>query len=302
MRVTIFGGGGFIGRAITHRLLEQGHEVKVISRRPPTMPGDETHHPRPILTQADPHEPQQRREHLRGQDAAINLVGILHGRPADFERAHITLAEGIAADCRAEGVSRLLHMSALHADPEGPSTYLRTKGRGEARVLAHACETLRVTSFRPSVVFGPEDRFLNTFARLLALSPGVMLLPGAHARFAPVYVGDVAEAFAAALGGEDEKSPPAQRIDLCGPHHYTLLELVRQVSTWSGHRRLILPLPDRPARLLATLMETLPRPPLSRDNLDSMRVDSVCAEGACLQPTALEQIAPAYLGRSHPPR
>lgn len=293
MRVTIFGGSGFIGRALVRRLIELGHAVTVISR---TKRASANVPVEAAYVQADPYAAEQRRQLLRDQDAVINLVGILHGRPADFEHAHIVLAEGIAADCRAAGVARLLHMSALHANPQGPSIYLRTKGVGEARVLAQASDSLRVTSFRPSVVFGPEDRFLNTFARLLALAPGVMLLPGAHARFAPVYVGDVVEAIVTALG--DAPGPFAQRIDLCGPRAYTLLELVRRVASWSGHHRLILPLPDRPARLLAALMEILPHPPLSRDNLDSMRVDSVCGEGVEHQTTALEDIAPTYLGQA----
>lgn len=291
MRVTIFGGSGFIGRALARRLVELGHDVKIISRGRCAASD-----PRLSCIQANPYDGSQRREHIRGQDAVINLVGILHGRAEDFERIHIHLAEGIAQDCHAERVPRLLHMSALHASPDGPSLYLRSKGLGEARVLALASPMLSITSFRPSVVFGPEDRFLNTFAKLLAFSPGVLLLPGAYARFAPVYLGDVVQSFVNALSHEPTEA--ARSIDLCGPSTYTLLELVRLVSTWSGHRRVILPLPERPARLLAAMMEILPQPPISRDNLDSMRIDSVCAASTECQPTRLESVAPTYLRRT----
>lgn len=288
MKITLFGGTGFVGRALCGLLAAQGHSVRV-----PTRGGKCTGLPDGVeCVQADPHDSASLAELIQGQDAVINLIGILHGDDAAFRKTHVELGENIARACLAEGVPVLLHMSALNADPHGPSMYLRSKGEAENRVHSLAGERLRVTSFRPSVIFGPEDSFLNRFAALLRLAPGVMLLPGAQARFAPVYVGDVAAAFARSLA---DASQVDQRIDLCGPKDYSLIELVRLTARWSGRPRLILPMPDAMARAMAKLMEHLPNPPLTRDNLDSMRLDSVCAAGCPRQPTALEAIGPSYL-------
>lgn len=288
MKVTIFGGSGFVGRTLSERLMQRGYQVRVVSRSgKPCTPGVEG-------MQADPHDERQRLKAMRSQDAVINLVGILHGDEWDFRRAHIELGEKIAASCHEAGVSILLHMSALHADPQGPSRYLRSKGVAEDRVHAIAGDDLRVTSLRPSVIFGAGDNFLNRFAALLKFAPGVMMLPGAQARFAPVFVGDVAEAFVRAL---EDASLAGQRIDLCGPKDYTLMELVRLTARWSGHPRLILPMPGVMAQAMAMLMERLPEPPLTRDNLASMSINSICPPGSPRQPTALEDIAPGYLGR-----
>ncbi|HET19610.1 MAG TPA: complex I NDUFA9 subunit family protein [Chromatiales bacterium] len=290
MKITLFGGTGFVGRALCGLLAAQGHALRVPSRdgRCAGLPAGVE------CVRADPHDALTLGGLIRGQDAVINLIGILHGDEAAFRRTHVELGEHIARACLAEGVPVLLHMSALNADPHGPSLYLRSKGEAEERVHALAGYRLRVTSFRPSVIFGPEDSFLNRFATLLRLAPGVMLLPGARARFAPVYVGDVAAAFARAL---TDAAQAGQRIDLCGPRDYSLLELVRLTARWSGHSRLILPMPDAMARAMARLMERLPNPPLTRDNLDSMRIDSVCATDTPRQPTAMESIAPSYLGQ-----
>lgn len=288
MKVCIFGGGGFVGRTLAQKLRERGHHVRIVSRAP-AKADDE----RQERWHADVYDHAQRRAAVRGQDVVINLIGILHGDAATFQRVHAELAEDIAQACRDESVTQFLHMSALHAALDAPSLYLRSKGQGAERVHALASEALRVTSFHPSVIFGVEDNFLNQFAALLRFSPGIMLLPGAQARFAPVYVGDVADAFVQALEGE----PSASRISLCGPQDYSLLELVKLTAQWSGHWRLILPMPPFMAHLAATMLSVLPNPPLSSDNLDSMRVDSVCHACDARQPTRLETVAPHYLRR-----
>ncbi|MGB9578125.1 MAG: complex I NDUFA9 subunit family protein [Halothiobacillaceae bacterium] len=286
MRVVLFGGSGFVGRALSAKLMAAGHEVSVASRVGRALPGVR-------VVEGDPLAAPLRVRALAGSEVAVNLIGILHGKADRFHQVHVELAEAIAESCIKLGVPRLVHMSALHADPGGPSLYLKSKGEGEAAVHALGARGLEVISVRPSVIFGAEDGFLNRFAKLLRIAPGVMLLPGARARFAPVYVGDVAKIFVRAIEGE---FAAGTRLDLCGPQDYTLLELVRQVAKWSGHRRLILPMPERLAQLTAGAFELLPSPPLTRDNLASMRIDSVCPLDCPRQMTRLEDVAPTYLG------
>jgi NADH dehydrogenase len=197
-------------------------------------------------------------------------------------------------------VKRLLHMSALGADPAGPSEYLRSKGVGEQAVLA--ADDLAVSVFRPSVIFGPEDRFLNLFAQLAGLFP-VLALASPEARFQPVYVGDVVKAMLVALDSPAHLSGTAgKRYDLCGPRECTLRELVEFVCAVTGRRRLIVGLPDGLAWLQARAMELLPVKLLTRDNLQSMKVPSVCdcAFPFGIQPAALEALAPAWLAPSGP--
>jgi NADH dehydrogenase len=228
---------------------------------------------------------------VRGHDAVVNLVGVLHG--PDFDAAHVELPRKIVAACRAAGVTRLLHMSALGAAADAPSEYLRSKARGEQAVLG--AEGIHVTVFRPSVVFGPEDRFLNTFACLARYLP-VLALACPQARFQPVYVGDVALAIAEAIG---DPQAHGQRYDLCGPRQYTLKELVEYACLATGRHRLVLGLPPSLSYLQARLLEWSPGPLMTRDNYRSMQVPNVCAQDCTLpfglQPRALEAVAPAYL-------
>ena len=228
---------------------------------------------------------------VRSHDAVINLIGILHG--PGFERAHVELPKKIVAACRASPVPRLLHVSALGAAANAPSEYLRSKAYGEEAVLA--AEDIAVTVFRPSVMFGPEDRFLNTFARLARYLP-VLALACPEARFQPVYVGDVALAMAEAL---EEPEARGSRYDLCGPREYTLKQLVEYACRVTGRHRLVLGLPPRLSYLQAHLLEWSPGPLMTRDNYYSMQVPNVCAEGCTLpfglQPRSLEALAPAYL-------
>ena len=217
-----------------------------------------------------------------------------------FARSHVDLTRVLTAACAAAGVRRFVQMSALHADPGGPSQYQRSKGEAEAIVKA---SQLRWTIFRPSVIFGPEDSFLNLFAQLARLLP-VIALGSCEARFQPVYVGDVAQCMTHALADE---ATHGHSYDLCGPKVYTLRELVRYVGQVSGAVRPIIPLGPRLSNLQATVLEMLPGQLMSRDNLASMTKDNVCD---CpfppvfgLSPAALEAIAPEYLApaarRSH---
>ena len=297
--IAILGGTGFVGSVLCNHLVRRGHRLRVFSRAPwrhralKVLPGLE-------LIEVDVQDPAALTAALAGADAAVNLVGILNEPRHDgrlFHLVHVELVEKLVRACREQGVRRLLHMSALNADAErGPSFYLRSKGEGEA--VAHAAADLQITSFRPSVIFGPGDGFLNRFAALLRLSPLVFPLACAGSRFAPVCVCDVAEAFCRAL---EDPGSSGQRHDLCGPRVYTLRELVQYTASLLGLQRWILPLPDRVARLQAWLLERLPGQPFTRDNYLSLQVDSVCrGENGLLcfdiEPTPLEAVAPNYLG------
>jgi NADH dehydrogenase len=207
----------------------------------------------------------------------------------------VDLARKVIQACQDVGVRRLLHMSALNADQaHGTSWYLRSKG--EAENLLHTFRgRAAVTSFRPSVIFGSGDSFTRRFERLLRLTPGIFPLACPHARFAPVYVGDVVDAFVASL---EDRSSFGKHYDLCGPRSYELIDIVRFVASVSGHRRWVLPLPDWASRLEARILGLLPGKPFTMDNYNSMRVDSVCrGESSCS--SSMEGIVPRYLGQSH---
>ena len=285
----LLGGAGFLGRHLAAELARRSVEVTVPSRR-----RERAKHlivlPTVNVVEADINAPGVLERLVRGCDAVINLVGILHG---SFERAHVELPKAIVAACRASGVPRLLHVSALGAAADAPSEYQRSKARGEQVVLG--AEGLAVTVFRPSVVFGPEDRFLNTFARLARYLP-VLALACPQARFQPVYVGDVARALAEAL---DEPEAHGKRYDLCGPREYTLKTLVEYACAATGRPRLVLGLPPRLSYLQAWVLEHSPGRLMTRDNYRSMQVPNVCAPDCTLPfgvaPTALEAVAPAYL-------
>jgi uncharacterized protein YbjT (DUF2867 family) len=299
-RILVTGGAGFIGRHIVARLVDRGLGVTVPARH-----RARARHlillPTVEVVEADINDPPTLDRLVREHDAVIHLVGILQGSRGDpygpeFARAHVELPRGVVAACERHGVRRLLHMSALGADPKGPSMYQRSKGDGEAVVRA---STLDWTIFRPSVVFGPEDRFLNLFATLARVFP-VLPVGGADVRFQPVWVGDVADAFVNAL---HRHQTVRQVYELAGPRVYTLRELVQFAAQASGHPRPVIGLPDGLARLQALLMELAPGEPLmSRDNLDSMKVDNVASVQPYvpppelgITPTALEAEAPRYL-------
>lgn len=297
-RLLVIGGSGFIGSHVVARLVQAGHGVVVPTRR-----RQRARHllllPTVEVIEADVHDDPTLDRLVAGCDAVINLVGILHSRGgtpygADFARAHVELPRRITDACHKTGVRRLIHLSALGARPDAPSEYLRSKAAGE-EVLIAARTRIDATVLRPSVVFGPEDRFLNLFAGLQKVLP-LMLLACPQAKFQPVHVADVAECVLRALG---DGASIHHSYDLCGPKVYTLRELVRFAGAASGHRRLIVGLPDSLAYLQALVLEFLPVKLMSRDNLRSMQVPSVCA---CafpfgMHPLSMEAAAPEWLSR-----
>ena len=297
-KVVIFGGSGFVGGCLAGRLAAQGVQVTVPTRRPENRKSL-TMLPKLRLLAADIHDPLTLSDLIGDADAVINLVGILHDRDGTapygkrFAAAHVELPRRIVAAMKTAGVRRLLHMSALRASPDAPSAYLRSKAAGEAVVL-DPLNGLDVTVFRPSVIFGPDDAFLNLFAGLLAAFP-IMPLAGANTRFQPVYVGDVADAFCAALSNTETIG---RIYELGGPSSYRLRELVTYVGQLTGHTRPVCALPNVLARLQAGILGTLPKPPMSPDNLRSLQVDSVTDglhDFPGWQPQSLEAVAPTYL-------
>ncbi len=271
--VCVLGGSGFVGRHLIGKLVKLGYLVKVPSR-------DRERHrellvlPTVSVNTADIHNTDELNELLSGVDIVINLVGILNqgGRNNSFKKAHVELTRNIVSACQKNGITRLLHMSALNADAgKGASEYLKTKG--EAEDIVHQADGINVTSFRPSVIFGMDDSFFNRFAALLKIIPSVFPLACPNSKFAPVYVGDVVECFTQAI---DNKETFKQRYELCGPEVYTLKQLVQFTAKQIGVKKQVWGLGNGLSSMQATMMGFLPGKPFSRDNYKSLQVDSVC--------------------------
>ncbi|MEX0959192.1 MAG: complex I NDUFA9 subunit family protein [Burkholderiales bacterium] len=295
--VCLIGGSGFLGRHVAHLLAEQAVRTRIPTRHRERAKQDLIVLPTADVIEADVNDPAELARVVGGCDAVVSLAGILHEQHrGDFARVHVNLPRKIVDACREAGVRRLVHVSALQASHDAPSEYLRSKAGGEQQVRVAEASGIRSTIFRPSVMFGREDSFLNLFAKLVRLLP-VVALACPKARFQPVFVEDVAQAVVASLNLPDAFD---RTYELCGPKVYTLQELVEYVCRLAGVKRMILPLNDRLSYLQARAMEWLPMKLMTRDNYHSMQIDNVCG---CafpglfgIQPTALEAVAPAYLG------
>lgn len=302
MRILVIGGTGFIGQHVVAKLAARGDAVFVPTRRL-RHARDLMVHPTVTIVPGDVHDESVLNSLVQGMDAVINLVGVLHspsGQPYGpaFESAHVKLPAMIARACAAHGVKRMVHVSALGASATGTSQYARSKAAGEAAIAEVAAQTpdLCTTIFRPSVVFGAGDKFMNMFAGL-AKWFFVLPLAGSKARMQPVYVEDVALAIVNSLS---EKATCGQTYDLVGPEVYTLGELVSLAGKYSGHPRPVVDLPMSIGRMQAWFFECLPGEPLmSRDNLDSLKTDNVSDRP--MDPilgvvaTPLEAVVPKYL-------
>ncbi len=317
-KIMVLGGSGFVGSQLCEKLVRQGWCVTVPTRRR-THASHLLHLPGLTVLEFDVHNEGALTAALPGHDAVVNLVAILHGTQAAFDKTHVALPEKIARAALASGVAQVVQISALGAQGEQPSNpssmYLRSKSRGEAALMRSAPATpdagFALTILRPSVIFGAEDKFLNLFARLQQIAPFVPLA-GADALFQPVWVQDVALAVVRCLA--QSRSPGGQPplvLELCGPDIYTLKQLVQLAGQLSGVRqgrgRPVFGLPDWLAWPQAALMELLPGEPLmSRDNLASMRTPNVAGgklPGLALlgiTPAALPPLAAVYLTQNQP--
>jgi len=303
--VAVLGGSGFVGRHLCSALAAEGYRVRVATRDRERARARLILLPTVEVTDVDIHDPAELSAFVRGADAVVNLVGVLHqgSGQSSFRQAHAELARKVVTACRERRIARLLHMSALNAGPDGPSEYLRTKGEAERIVRESG---LAWTVFRPSVIFGQGDSFLNLFAGILKRFP-VVPLAAPDARFQPVFVEDVAAVFERSLS---HVKSHGQSYELCGPKVYRLRELVELVGTITGRRRPIVGLNDTLSYAQAFVMELFPLKQIlralgmlvTRDNLDSMKRDSVCV---CefpfgMTPRALEGVAFSYLGERTP--
>ncbi|HWQ40033.1 MAG TPA: complex I NDUFA9 subunit family protein [Burkholderiales bacterium] len=299
--VCVIGGSGFVGRHIAHLLTRRAIRTRVPTRRLERVKQELIILPTVDVIEASVHEPQTLARLVAGCDAVINLVGILHEeRPGDFTRVHTELPRRIVDACRAQGVKRLIHMSALKAAHNAPSEYLRSKAGGEQQVRVAEASGIRTTIFRPSVIFGRGDSFLTLFAQLARWAP-VLPLACPNARFQPVWVEDVA---AAIVGAITDSETFGQAYDLCGPKVYTLRQLVEYVLQVTRRRRWVIGLNETLSYLQAWGMEWMPVKLMTRDNLASMKVDNVCdcafPAAFGLEPTPLEAVAPTYLAQHGP--
>jgi uncharacterized protein YbjT (DUF2867 family) len=297
----LFGGTGFIGRYVVERLTDRGARILVISRSPRTNGV----HLQPLgavgqiaVHSVDLSSEAALRRAVAGTAGVVNLIGILHEtRRQPFAEVHGALPGRIAAAARAEGVPRLVQISAIGADAGSASAYARSKAEGERRVREAFPDA---TILRPSIVIGPEDGFFNRFAAMARLLPALPLIGGGTTRFQPVYVGDVAGAVVAAIGRDDCQG---RTYELGGPQTYTFAELMRYMLQVVRRRRLLIDLPFGLANFQARFLELLPDPPLTRDQVELLKRDNVVApdmpglEALGITPTPIELVVPDYLAR-----
>jgi uncharacterized protein YbjT (DUF2867 family) len=305
--VLVLGGSGFVGRHVCEKLARLNIRVTVPTRRRSNAQNVQSL-PMLDVLEVNIHDPVAFAALVAGHDAVVNLIAILHGDEASFERAHVEFPKKLAAACQQAGVKRLVHISALGAAADGPSMYQRSKARGEAALQAAG---LDLTILRPSVIFGADDKFLNLFAKLQKVFP-VMPLAGAATKFQPVWVEDVAQAVVNSMVNFDNfdadfDKPRASVFEACGPDVLTLKDLVQLSAIAAGinrgRGRPVLALPPFLGKLQALAMRLLPGEPLiSQDNLDSMKVDNVATgklpglQALGITPSALAAIVPTYLG------
>ena len=296
--VTVFGGSGFIGRHVIRRLAEQGAIIRVPTRHPERVgflrPLGEVGQIVPLAWNA--RDPQAVGPLVQGATDVVSLIGVLfESKRGDFTALQAELPRRIGAAAESLGVGRMVHVSAIGADPGSKSAYGRTKAAGEEAVRDGYPAAMIV---RPSIVFGSEDAFFNRFARMAQLSPFLPLIGGGKTRFQPVYVGDVADAIMAGLTRDDVAG---RTFDLGGPSVRTFRELMEYLLRVLGRRRFLLPISFELAKKQAKLLEYLPEPPLTVDQVIMLERDNVVGAASLslddlgVPATPLESIVPHYV-------
>ena len=292
--VTVFGGSGFVGTQVVRALARRGWRVRVAVRRPARAYALMTqgHVGQFQAVRCDVTDPAMVAEALKGADAVVNLVGLLHETPSrKFQAMHADAAR----------IERLVQMSALGADANSPSAYGRTKAQAETAVRAVRPDAVII---RPSIIFGAGDDFLNKFAAMAGYAPALPLIGGGQTKFQPVYVGDVAEAIARAVTTIDAAG---RTFELGGPSVWTFEDILKLVLRETNKSRALLPLPFPIARLMGAVAQLTAyvglAPMLTRDQVLMLQADNVVSPGAeglsalGVEPTGLEAVAPNYLWR-----
>ena len=297
-KILILGGTGFVGRHLCEKLAHAQRaavRTTVLTRRRANARHLQML-PMVDVIEGSAYDEATLAPLLAAHDTVVNLVAILHGNDASFGKAHVQLPQTLVAACHTAGQRRIVHVSSLGADPNAPSMYQRSKAQGEAVLFNSG---LDISVLRPSVIFGAEDKFLNTFASLQKIFPFIPLA-GSAAKFQPVWVEDVASGLLKCI---EDKTTIGQTYEACGPDVFTLKQLVQLAGQYSGHDKPVIGLPDALARIQAALMEFAPGEPImSRDNLDAMKVDNISGgklpglQALGITPSALSAIAPFYLG------
>ncbi|HEX3710370.1 MAG TPA: complex I NDUFA9 subunit family protein [Pseudolabrys sp.] len=301
--ITVYGGSGFLGRHVVRALAKRDYRIRVAVRRP-----ELANHLQPLGRVGQIHAVQANIRNGASVEAAardahvlINLVGILFERGRQrFEAVHAYGAEQVALAAHAHG-TRLVHVSAIGADENSPSAYARSKAKAEQLVRSAQAGAIVM---RPSILFGPEDDFFNRFAAMARIAPALPLVGGGHTRFQPVFVGDVATAIANAVDGN---AIEGTTYELGGPDVRTFKELMQFVLTTIERKRLLPPIPFGVAKLQAMLLQFMPAPLLTPDQVELLRVDNVVSQeavserrtlpGMAIDPEPIEAIVPAYLWR-----
>jgi uncharacterized protein YbjT (DUF2867 family) len=301
--VTVFGGTGFLGSYLVPKLVELGAMVRVVGRNPDSalalkMSGEVG---LVQIVSVDYSKKESVKRAIGDSDYVVNLTGIIvEPKGTGFQKVHVDVAKAIAHACATGQVSRLVHMSAIGADPKAEARYLASKGKGEIEVLKTFPD---VTILRPSIIFGAEDNFFNLFGVMAVTAPFLPLIAGGKMRMQPVYVGDVAEAICLVL--KDGKNNPyaGKTYELGGPGVYSFRELMSYVLQETRRKRMLLYIPYPIALAMGTVMQLFPSPTLTRDQVKLIKKDNVVASEALtfkdlgLEPMALEAVVPEYLSR-----
>ncbi|MBK68205.1 MAG: epimerase [Legionellales bacterium] len=298
-KIVVLGGTGFVGSSLCNRLSKEGYQIKILTRNREYNRENLILLPNVDLIETDVGNLNNLNQHLIGCDMVINLIGILNerGNVGDgFKKVHVELIKKLIKACEKNGIRRFMYLSALNADSKNAkSFYLKTKGKAEE--LLHSNKIgMKVTSFRPSVIFGKSDSFFNRFANLLKMTPIFFPLACYKTKFAPIYVLDLVEMVIKAI---NDSSSYDRKFNLCGPKIYTLKDLVAYTAKTMDKKCIIIPLNNFFSLMQAKIFDFIPGKPFSTDNYLSAQTDSICKSNDLklynINPTPIEDIVPKYI-------